>query len=279
MPWDPDQYRIFADERSRPFYDLLGRVPPMRVRTAVDLGCGSGELTRELLVRWPGARVVGVDNSPEMLARAEAACPDLPGTAASPRVTFVLADLAGWAPEAPVDLVFTNAALQWVPDHDRLLPALAAMVAPPSEVAAGGGPAPGGVLAIQMPGNFDAPSHRVIDEMVRDRRWAAELAGVARSGGSVRALQWYVERLHALGFAVDAWETTYIHILRGENPVLEWVRGTALRPLLDRLTPERSPAFESELGARLEREYPKRGEITLFPFRRLFLVARRVLRD
>ncbi len=309
VSWDPDQYGRFSDERSRPFFDLLAGVPLVAPRTIVDLGCGSGDLTRELAKRWPGALVIGIDNSPEMLARARqvnpagaAAAPaaesaadsivgqgtrtasrngerpgrTLGGTAAregersggsAGGVSFQLADISDWRSDTPVDLIVSNAALHWLPDHERLVPELAGMVAPD------------GILAVQMPGNFDAPSHRLIQEVAGDPRWAPLLAKSGVPGASVRPLSWYAETLTDLDFAVDAWETTYLHLLRGPSPVLEWIRGTALRPILDHLPPGEQPAFLRELDQRLISAYPRNGEITSFPFRRLFIVARRPSRS
>lgn len=252
--WDVRQYERFRRERARPFHDLMQRVALSRVRRAADLGCGTGELTATLSERWPGARITGVDSSAEMLAAA--ANHAVPG-----RLDFVRADAAAWTPDGPLDLLVSNATLHWIPDHARLLPALAGLLAP------------GGVLAVQMPGNFDAPSHRLVGEVQREGRWAETLAGVERDG-VVQPAAWYAERLFASGFAhADVWETTYVHVLPGEDAVLEWLKGTTLRPVLARL-PERERAeFLGELGARLARAYPRAAHGTLLPFRRLFLVA------
>ena len=234
----------------------------------VDLGCGSGELTWELARRWPRARVTGIDNSGEMLARARAgdaargAGPA--GTGAA--VEFVeadIADLGAWRATPPFDVVLSNAALQWVPDHDRLILGLASKVAP------------GGILAVQMPGNFDSPSHQAIREAAREPRWRDLLSELGRAGDPVRPLPWYVETLRALDCAVDAWETTYLHLLRGDRPVLEWIRGTALRPLLARIPPAEHAEFLDSLQRRLKEAYPPSGDFTIFPFRRLFFVAHR----
>jgi trans-aconitate 2-methyltransferase len=256
MTWDPHQYARFAAERSRPFFDLLGHVRCEQVAVAVDLGCGQGELTRALAERWPAARVTGVDSSPEMLA--EAAAHQLPG-----RLRFVQADIAAWHSEEPPDLILSNAALQWVPGHQTLLPALAAMLAPH------------GTLAVQMPNNFEAPSHRAIREVADGPRWGPLLAGAGLRSGVVQPLRWYVERLRSLGCEVDAWETTYIHVLKGDNPVLEWLKGSALRPLLARLDAPAAEEFLREVGERLRAAYPPSGADTLLPFPRIFLVATR----
>jgi trans-aconitate 2-methyltransferase len=177
------------------------------------------------------------------------------------RLEFVQADLASWSPEAPVDLLVSNAALHWVSDHQTVLGRLANMLTP------------GGTLAVQMPYHFQNPAHLAIEETKADPRWSALLQGVGLHQQSVLPLLWYVERLHELGFRVDAWQTTYVHVLTGANPVLEWFKGTALRPLLNRLAPQTEEAFLHELGRRLKAAYPARGLVTLLPFTRLFFVA------
>jgi trans-aconitate 2-methyltransferase len=252
--WNADQYLKYAEERSRPFYDLLARVQANQVHLITDLGCGPGNLTRSLAERWHGAQVLGVDNSAEMLEQAKSLA--IPG-----RLDFVQADIASWSPEKPINLIVSNAALQWVEDHDILLPRLAGMLAPD------------GTLAIQMPYHFQNPAHLAIEETKADPRWNATLQGIGLHQQSVMPLMWYIERLHDLGFVVDAWQTTYVHVLKGENPVLEWYKGTVLRPLLKRLKPQAEVEFLSELGSLLKAAYPSRGDVTLLPFPRLFLVA------
>ena len=256
--WDSSQYLKYSDERSRPFFDLLGRVTADEVRSIVDLGCGPGNLTRTLLERWPSAQVVGVDNSPEMLKQAQ--------TLAVPcRLDFVEADIHSWLPGRPFDLLVSNAALQWVSDHAALLIRLGNMVSP------------NGTLAVQIPYHFQNPAHLAIEETKGSPRWKATLQGVGLHQQSVMPVAWYVERLHDLGFLVDAWQTTYIHVLTGENPVLEWFKGTALRPLLRSLPLEQQGAFLAELADRFKAAYPARGDVTLLPFPRLFFVATRRL--
>jgi trans-aconitate 2-methyltransferase len=252
--WDASQYLKYADERSRPFLDLLSRVRRERVDLIADLGCGPGNLTKTLPERWPAAFVVGVDHSREMLSQAQP-------LAIPSRLEFILADIASWSPAKPLDLVVSNAALQWVTDHEALLGRLAGMLVP------------GGTLAVQMPCHFDQPAHRAIEQTKADPRWKESLHGVGLQANSVLPLAWYVERLHELGFTVDAWQTTYLHVLKGENPVLEWYKGTALRPLLNCLDSEGNAAFLHELGVRLKAAYPERAGRTLFPFPRLFFVA------
>jgi trans-aconitate 2-methyltransferase len=251
--WDTAQYLKYADERSRPFGDLLARVAG-EYQSIADLGCGPGNLTRMLAERWPTAQVLGVDNSPEMLEQARP-------LAIPQRLTFVHADFACWSPDKPVDLIVSNAALQWVPEHDAVISRLAKLLSSK------------GTLAVQMPYHFQNPAHLVIEEMKADPRWRESLQGVGLHQQSVMPLRWYVERLHDLGFAVDAWQTTYIHVLSGENPVLEWFKGTALRPLLKVLEPQAKAGFLHELGQRLKAAYPPKGSVTLLPFPRLFFVA------
>ena len=248
MTWDPAQYGKFRDERSRPFFDLLARVPDRPYARVADLGCGDGALTKVLSERWPEARVVGVDSSAEMLASAQA----IPG-----RLEFRHADIRSWS--EPIDLLFSNAALQWVPDHPAVFPALAAQVAP------------GGVLAVQVPGNHGSPSHLEMMRLSAEEPWKTKLEGRWQAH-SVEPLGWYAETLLRLGWEVDAWETTYLHLLPGENAVVEWMKGTALRPILKALGPE-GAAFLEELAPRFRAAYPAGPSGTPFPFRRLFFVA------
>jgi trans-aconitate 2-methyltransferase len=254
--WDASQYCKFVDERARPFADLLAQVRCERPAFIVDLGCGTGHLTRTLAERWPTARVLGVDNSASMLEQARPLT--LPG-----RLEFVQADIADWSCAQPIDLLVSNAALHWVGDHERLIPRLAALLAP------------GGTLAVQMPNRFQEPSQTAIEETAADARWATLLHGVGLHRESVLPLAWYVHQLLDVGFAVNAWETTYLHILTGDHPVLEWLKGTALRPLLQRLGPQLDGQFLADLGRRLRVAYPPIGGITVCPFPRLFFVATR----
>jgi trans-aconitate 2-methyltransferase len=254
--WDAERYARFAGEYSRPFFDLLARIAREDLGTVVDLGCGPGDLTRVLAERWPDATVLGLDSCADMLARARSG-------PALPRLTFVQADISTWRPVGPVDLLVSNAALQWVPGHERLLPRLAGMLAP------------GGVLAIQMPDHFAMPVSRAIAEAVNDMRWRSALEGVGLQPDTVQPLSWYVTALRGLGLAVDAWETTYLRVWAGDNPVLEWMKATALRPMLRRLGPDEAEAFLKAAGERFRAYYPKTGEVTLVPAKRMFFVATR----
>jgi trans-aconitate 2-methyltransferase len=253
--WDPGQYQRFSDERARPFFELLSRVAAPDAAHVVDLGCGSGDLTATLLERWPGALVEGVDSSDEMLAQAHR-------LAIQGRLEFTRADLSDWRPERPVDVILANAVLQWVPGHVDLLTRWAEAM-----------PA-GGWLAFQVPGNFGAPSHRLLAELVRSPRWRERLGDQSDRLGVLEPEE-YLTHLAGLGCGVDAWETTYMHVLSGPDPVLEWTKGTALRPVLTTLDDQEREAFLADYGPRLRSAYPAREFGTVFPFRRLFVVARR----
>ena len=256
--WDADRYLQFAADYSRPFLDMLAQIPQREMQTIVDLGCGPGDLTRRLAERWPDADIVGVDCSAEMLARAQSEI-------ALSRLRFVRGDIATWTPERPVDLLVSNAALQWVGDHARLLPRLADLLAAR------------GVLAVQMPDHFAMPVHLAIGEVISRPRWRDLLAhaSVGLQPDTVKPLLWYVEQLDRLGFDVNAWHSTYVRIWRGDNPVLEWMKATALRPLLARLDAAQTPEFLREVGERFRAHYPKTGDVTFVPAKRLFFVASR----
>ena len=260
--WDAGQYLRFGGERARPFFDLVAQVGAASPRYVADLGCGPGNLTAALAARWPGAVVTGVDNSPEMIDAARAvAVPGAEGR--SPQnLEFAIGDVRDWQAEHPVDVIVCNAVLQWVPGHDKLLPRWAEQLAP------------GGWLAFQLPGNFDQPSHAIVAELAASPRWHDLLAGAElnRQAGDPAD---YVALLARPGLEVDAWETSYLHVLHGENPVVEWTKGTTLRPVLAELDEEQAAAFLSEYGARVRDAYHPQPFGTLFPFRRVFAVVRR----
>jgi trans-aconitate 2-methyltransferase len=253
--WDPDQYLRFGDERARPFRELVARVGARDPHTVVDLGCGPGTLTVELAARWPGAYITGIDSSAEMIATARRAAHD--------NVEYLEADVTAWRPPQPVDVVVANALFQWVPDHLALFTELVEHVAPD------------GWFAFQVPGNFEAPSHTAIRDLRRSTRWRDRLDESAE--GAVHTPAVYARHFLDLGLDVDAWETTYIHVLDGDNAVLEWVKGTTLRPILARLDDGERAEFLGELAERLARSYAPAGRRTLFPFRRVFAVAHRPL--
>ncbi|HLI55159.1 MAG TPA: methyltransferase domain-containing protein [Acidimicrobiales bacterium] len=267
--WDPEQYLRFADERSRPFEDLLARVgrtggigsrggadQPVPA-LVVDLGCGPGNLTASLSDRWPSARVVGVDSSPEMVERASSLA--RPG-----RLEFVAGDLRCFEPDGPVDVLVSAATLQWVPGHVELFGRFLSWLAP------------GGCFAFHVPGNFDQPSHVLLHELATSDRWRDRLAAAVESEPSSLGPAVYLRALLDAGAsAVDVWETTYFHLLQGHDAVLEWIKGTGLRPVLGALGegPDRAE-FLASYGAALRAAYPRDEEDrTVFPFRRIFAVA------
>jgi trans-aconitate 2-methyltransferase len=251
--WDPEHYLAYADERGRPFVDLLARVGVAAPRRVVDLGCGPGNLTGLLAQRWPEAEVTGIDSSPEMVARARGTDPA--------QIRYEVGDLRDWAPEQPVDVLVSNATLQWVPGHLDLLPRLAASVAAD------------GWFAFQVPGNHDQPSHALLHRLAGDDRFASHTAGVARPHSHDPSA--YAEALADQGFTVDAWETTYLHLLAGPDPVFTWISGTGARPTLQALPDDRRAEFVEEYKALLREAYPPGRHGTMLPFRRVFAVARR----
>lgn len=245
--WDPGKYLAFADHRSRPFHELVARVGAASPRRVVDLGCGPGNLTETLGARWPSAVVEALDSSPEMVAAARAR-----------GVDARIGDVAAWEPAPDTDVVITNAVLQWVPGHEDLLRKWARAL--PS----------GAWLAMQVPGNFSGPSHELVRSLVGSS-WPG-LRGLLRPS-PVLDPQGYAEVLD--GCAVDAWETTYLQRLEGEDAVLEWITGTALRPIRAALDDEGWAAFRGRLAPLLREAYPRRADgTTWFPFRRVFAVAR-----
>ncbi len=255
--WDPAQYLRYADERSRPFSDLVARIGAARPRSVVDLGCGPGHLTAALAARWPQARVLGIDSAPEMIREARAA--------AYP-ITFRQGDLRRWSPEEDTDVVVSNAALQWVDHHEDLLaPWVAALPA-------------GAWLAVQVPGNHDAPSHQALRALVAEI--GSKRPGlVERLPAPVPDAVHYAEILVACGCRVDAWETTYVHRLPaapdGEHPVLAWMEGTTMRPVRATLDAKDWNELRARLRPRLGEAYPLRNGAVAYPFRRVFFVARK----
>jgi trans-aconitate 2-methyltransferase len=252
--WDPAQYLRFGDERSRPFFELTARIAADAPASVVDLGCGPGTLTAALARRWPGAEVRGIDSSAEMIEAARA----LPE--AGPRLSFALGDVRDFTPDGDVDVIVSNAVLQWVPDDLAVVARWAGFVRP------------GGWLAFQIPANFDQPSHRAIRDLAADDRWREPLAGVWFNRQSADPAR-YVDLLARAGLEVDAWETTYLHVLPGDDPVVEWYKGTGLRPVIAALPPEPAEEFLAEFRARMAEAYPAAPYGTVFPFRRVFVVA------
>lgn len=265
MRWSPAQYDLFADHRATPFFDLTSRIAddptgpgPRRI---VDLGCGPGSLTRTLATRWPASEVVGLDSSAEMIDTATQQG-DLP-----PNLRFERGDIAQWAPGPHDDVVVTNAALQWVPEHRDLLPGW--LRALPE----------GAWFALQVPGSSTNESHRILRTLAAEPRWAPTLAAVIRPEENVASAAGYLETMLGRGLSAVAWETTYEHQLTGADPVLEWVRGTALRPLLAALDEVDAIAFEGEYALRLREAYPETPFGTIYPFRRIFAVGQKPRSD
>ena len=253
VAWDPGQYLKFADHRLRPAVDLLNRIDLDQPREVYDLGAGAGNVTRLIKERWPAAHVTGIDDSEAMLAKA---------AATAPAITWQQADLASWQPSRPADLIYSNAALHWLPAHDRLFPSLL------------DGLAPGGVLAVQMPRNFGARSHTAIGEAALAGPWRATLEPLLRPA-PVADPDFYYDVLAPKVAALDVWETEYLQVLDGVDPVKEWTKGTWLKPLLDALREPERGRFEAAYAALVAQAYPRRADgRTLFPFRRLFIVAR-----
>lgn len=250
--WSPSTYLQFADERTRPARDLLAQVPLTAPRKIVDMGCGPGNSTELLVERFPDAEIIGLDSSPAML---EAARQRLP------KLQFALADAATWTPQPDVDLVFANAIYQWVPDHlDALSRVFSALK-------------PGGVLAVQMPDNLGEPTHQLMRDTAANGPWAARLASAARS--PLPPVRHYADRL-ASASHLDLWHSIYNHPLADAPAIVEWVRGTGLRPFLDPLTPPEQTAFLAAYTTAIAQAYPPltTGKV-LLRFPRLFIVAAR----
>lgn len=254
MSWDPAQYLKFADHRLRPALDLLNRVDLESPDTVYDLGAGAGNVTELLARRWPDARVIGVDSSEEMLRKA---------AERAANIEWEVGDIGSWRPQPPAELIFSNAALHWVKGHRKLFASLMSSVVS------------GGVLAVQMPRNFGAPSHTSISEAAMGGAWRQKLEPILQPA-PVELPPFYIKTLSPLCRSLDVWETEYMQILTGDNPVKEWTKGTWLKPLLDALEePERSE-FESAYAELTAAAYPPQPDgTTIFPFKRLFIVATR----
>jgi trans-aconitate 2-methyltransferase len=253
VSWNPPQYLKFGAERLRPARDLLARVPLSAPANIVDLGCGTGTVTALIKGRWPQARIVGIDNSQPMLERARGSVPG---------VEWEVADIAKWSPRAPIDLLVSNAALQWLDDHRTLFPRLV------SNINAGG------ALAVQMPAQHDAPSHQIGFELAKSPRWRTQLNGLVRRPILEAADYYTILRPHAA--SLDIWVTEYVQVLTGDNPVAEFTKGSLVGAWLSVLSDSEAREFEMDYRTAIAAAYPKDADgVTLFPFRRLFLVAMR----
>ena len=257
--WDALAYDRYAEERSRPFFDLVARVGVRDPAEIIDLGCGTGSGLAALARRWPGAHLVGVDSSSDMLAAAQTELGSV-----TPDVTLIGAQAQTWAPDVVADVVVCNALLQWIPDHAQLLARMAGWLGPD------------GWLAMQVPANFEAPSHHLLRELADSPQWTDKIGGVLRGADSVFDAPGYFRILTEVGLVVDAWETTYLHVLTGPDPVLRWTSGTALRPVLAVLSNADAREFADQYAGLLRDAYPadEVGRV-LFPFRRIFAVGHR----
>src|SRR5690606_28387793 len=252
MTWNPEQYNLFSDHRLRPALDLLAQVPLAAPTFVYDLGCGTGHVTALLAQRWKEAIVTGVDSSEEMLEKAREDYPSL---------EWKREDISRFNPTSKANLIFSNAALHWLDDHEALFPRLLGQLRP------------GGVLAVQMPNNFNAPSHENLYDLARSSEWYDRLWALVRPA-PVHKIDWYFELLSPMVEKINIWETTYFQILKGKDAVLEWTRGSALRPFLAALTKEEAALFEGQYAERLLSAYPMReDDATIYPFSRLFIVV------
>jgi trans-aconitate 2-methyltransferase len=254
LSWSAKQYVEFEDERTRPVRDLLAALPPIEARSAVDLGCGPGNSTEVLALRYPNAEVCGIDSSPDMITAARRRLP---------RVEFEVAAVQAWSGTGPYDVILANALLQWVPDHAALLPALIKKLAA------------GGALAVQMPDNLDGPAHRLMRDIALGGPWAAKLAAAAEKRTPIASAEWYYELLRPLCAKVDLWRTTYYHSLTGgAAAIVEWFKGSGLRPFLEPLTDAERGAYLEHYTAAIGAAYPSLADgSVLLPFPRMFLTA------
>jgi trans-aconitate 2-methyltransferase len=252
MAWDPRQYLRYADERLRPALDLIARIPLEAPKQVADLGCGPGNVTALLARRWPTATVVGVDSSPAMIETA---------STAETGCRFVLGDFATWIADTCVDVIYSNAALQWHANHRSLFPHLLDQLAQ------------GGVFAASMPSMEESPLHRLQHVVAKSGPWATRLAGV-EARWPILSPDDYYDLLGPRVASLDIWETTYLHVLHGEDAAAQWAAGTSLRPFLDRLPPDVRRDFQSAYAEALRPAYPARADgTTLLPFKRLFIIA------
>ncbi|WP_431273744.1 trans-aconitate 2-methyltransferase [Variovorax ureilyticus] len=255
LDWNPALYRRYEDERTRPAQELLARVSLTEAARVFDLGCGPGNSTELLVHRFPGAQVVGTDNSEAMLVSARERLPE---------ARFEFSDISIWRPETPPDLIYANAALQWVPDHEALIPRLFAALAP------------GGVLAIQMPDNRQEPTHRLMREVASEAPWANAIGDADKIRTELLGIEDYYDLLAADAAQVDVWRTAYQHPMASAAAIVEWVRGTGLKPFVDRLTPELQSSYLAEYERRIDGAYPPRADgRRLLAFPRMFIVAQR----
>ena len=251
--WNPNGYLKFRNERTQPSIDLVSRIEMINPSSIVDIGCGPGNSTQVLFERWPHADIIGLDNSQEMIAKAKSDYPER---------KWVLANVAHYDPKRTFDIVFSNATLQWVQDHERLIPRLYRFLKP------------GGALAVQIPANKESPIHRSLLEVSRDSRWS-QFTGDCDQRLNYQSAPYYYDILVNLSSRIDLWETTYYHILSDYQALIEWYRSTGMRPFLERLPDDRCRRqFEDEVlnGCRESYQVQKDGKL-LYPFQRIFFIA------
>lgn len=255
LDWNPALYRRYEDERTRPAQELLARVPLTEAARVVDLGCGPGNSTELLAGRFPGADLLGIDNSNAMLASARERLP---------QARFAFSNIATWAPDRAPSLIYSNAALHWVPDHESLIPRLFAALAP------------GGVLAIQMPDNRQEPSHRLMRELAAEAPWAEPIGDADRLRTALLGIGGYYDLLAPLAARTDVWHTVYQHPMASPAAIVEWVRSTGLKPFVDRLPADLQASYLAEYERRVAQAYPARADgRLLLAFPRMFIVAER----
>jgi len=255
MTWSAQQYSLFEQQRTRPVRDLVAALPTRHVTRAVDLGCGPGNSTEVLAERFPEADITGLDSSEDMLIQARKRLPDR---------AFEWADIGQWSPREGYDVILANASLQWLPDHAVLYPHLLNQLSP------------GGTLAVQTPDNLEEPAHRLARQVAADPRWAAKTGDFKHP--QRHSADFYYSLLAAFGAQVDVWRTTYFHPLEGGHAaVVEWFKGSALRPYLDLLNKEQQGAFLEAYQALISQAYPAQEDgSVLLPFPRLFVVAQKM---
>jgi trans-aconitate 2-methyltransferase len=253
MPnWDPKQYLQFIQQRTQPCIDLVSRIDTTNVLRAVDLGCGPGNSTEVLAKKFPAAKIVGIDNSPDMLAQA---------AKDYPQFTFKPGDAQTWTSDQPADVILANAVFQWIPNHEQVFPHLLKQLRP------------GGALAIQMPRNFDSPTHLALREISSRPQWNEKIP--QREFHYVHSPDFYFDLLAPICARIDIWETRYVHVMPDHDAIIEWYKGTGMRPYLDPLTPDERKNFIAELREKLLAAYPlQKNDQVLFPFRRIFFIAR-----